>query len=85
MYKTFDEAVDFVEAIQEAIPSEEKVDTVICAPRLYLPTLVVAAEDTDLAIGAQNMHFEDEGAFTGEISPKNAFDNPCRLRDFRAF
>ncbi|MEK4426927.1 triose-phosphate isomerase [Solibacillus sp. FSL K6-1523] len=69
MYKTFDEAVDFVEAIQQAIPSPEKVDAVICAPALYLPTLVVAAEDSSLAIGAQNMHFEDEGAFTGEISP----------------
>ena len=69
MYKTFDEAVDFVEAIQQAIPSPEKVDAVICAASLYLPTLVVAAEDSSLAIGAQNMHFEDEGAFTGEISP----------------
>ncbi|ATP41719.1 triose-phosphate isomerase [Solibacillus sp. R5-41] len=69
MYKTFDEAVDFVEAIQQAIPSPDKVDAVICAPALYLPTLVVAAEDSSLAIGAQNMHFEDEGAFTGEISP----------------
>lgn len=69
MYKTFDEAVDFVEEIQQAIPSPEKIDAVICAPALYLPTLVVAAEDSSLAIGAQNMHFEDEGAFTGEISP----------------
>ena len=69
MYKTFDEAVDFVEAIQQAIPSPEKVDAVVCAPAIYLPTLVVAAEDSSLAIGAQNMHFEDEGAFTGEISP----------------
>lgn len=69
MYKTFDEAVEFVEAVRDAVPSEEKVDAVVCAPALYLPTLVDAAMDTDLAIGAQNMHFENEGAFTGEISP----------------
>ena len=69
MYKTFDEAVDFIEAVQGKIPAEEKVDAVICAPALYLPTLVVAAEESDLAIGAQNMHFEKEGAFTGEVSP----------------
>ena len=69
MYKTFDEAVDFVEAIQQEIPSPDKVDAVICAPALYLPTLVVASEDSSLAIGAQNMHYENEGAFTGEISP----------------
>ncbi|MFJ8236721.1 triose-phosphate isomerase [Ureibacillus sp. NPDC094379] len=69
MYKTFDEAVEFVESVREAIPSDEKVDAVICAPALYLPTLVDLATETDLAIGAQNMHFENEGAFTGEISP----------------
>ena len=69
MYKSFDEAVDFVDAVVGIIPSNDKVDAVICAPAIYLPTLVAATEDTDLAIGAQNMHFEEEGAFTGEISP----------------
>ncbi|MFC5558699.1 triose-phosphate isomerase [Ureibacillus thermophilus] len=70
MYKTFDEAVEFVEAIKDKIPPVEKVDAVVCAPALYLPTLVDIAKETDLAIGAQNMHYEEEGAFTGEISPK---------------
>lgn len=70
MYKTFDEAVEFVGAIKDRIPSENKVDAVVCAPALYLPTLVEIAKETDLAIGAQNMHYEEEGAFTGEISPK---------------
>ena len=69
MYKTFEEAVEFVEAVRDAIPSEDKVDAVICAPALYLPTLVDVATESDLAIGAQNMHYENEGAFTGEISP----------------
>lgn len=69
MYKSFDEAVDFVDAVKERIPSNDKVDSVVCAPFIYLPTLVVSAEDTELAIGAQNMHFESEGAFTGEVSP----------------
>ena len=69
MYKTFDEAVEFVEAVRDAVPSEDKIDAVICAPALYLPTLVDIATETDLAIGAQNMHFENEGAFTGEVSP----------------
>lgn len=69
MFKTFDEAVEFAEIVREKVPSEEKVDAVICAPALYLPTLVDIALETDLAIGAQNMHYENEGAFTGEISP----------------
>ena len=69
MYKTFDEAVEFVETVSDAVPSEEKVDAVICAPAIYLPTLVDIAVESDLAIGAQNMHFENEGAYTGEVSP----------------
>lgn len=69
MYKSFDEAVSFVDSVLDKIPSSEKVDAVICAPALYLPTLVQVASESDLAIGAQNMHYENEGAFTGEISP----------------
>ncbi|GJM69878.1 triosephosphate isomerase [Paenibacillus macerans] len=40
----------------------------VCAPFTNLPALVEAAKGTSIKIGAQNMHFEDEGAFTGEIS-----------------
>ena len=69
MYKSFEEAIQFVDAVQDKIPSNDKVDAVICAPALYLPTLVQVASDADLAIGAQTMHYENEGAFTGEISP----------------
>ena len=69
MYKSFEEACQFVDEVRDMLPSEEQVDAVICAPALYLPTLVEIASDSSLAIGAQNMHFEQEGAFTGEISP----------------
>jgi triosephosphate isomerase (TIM) len=69
MYKSFDEAVEFIDAVKNAIPAEDKVDAVVCAPAIYLPALVVETEETALAIGAQNMHYENEGAFTGEISP----------------
>lgn len=69
MYKNLEQAVQFVEEIKGQLPAAEKVDAVICAPAIFLPTLVQAAKATDLAIGAQNMHFELEGAYTGEISP----------------
>lgn len=69
MYKSFEEACQFVDEVRDMLPSEEQVDAVICAPALYLPTLVDIAADSSLAIGAQNMHYEQEGAFTGEISP----------------
>ena len=45
------------------------MDSVVCAPALFLESLVNIAKGTELGIGAQNMHFEESGAFTGEISP----------------
>lgn len=69
MYKTFDEAVAFVEEVSDKLPTQDKVDAVICSPALYIPTLKAVAADTALAIGAQTMHEAEEGAFTGEISP----------------
>ncbi|WP_102694138.1 triose-phosphate isomerase [Rummeliibacillus pycnus] len=69
MYKTLSEAIDFVDAVKSSVPVADQVDAVICAPALFLPSLVNQAEGTDLAIGAQTMHYENEGAFTGEISP----------------
>lgn len=73
MYKTLSEAIDFVKAVKSSIPSTD-VDSVICAPALFLPTLVKEAEGSNLAIGAQTMHYKEEGAFTGEISPSQLED-----------
>ncbi|MFC4387084.1 triose-phosphate isomerase [Gracilibacillus marinus] len=69
MNKLLGEAVQFVEDTKVKVPSTEKVESVVCAPFPYLPTLVEKAKGTDLAIAAQNMHFEESGAFTGEVSP----------------
>jgi triosephosphate isomerase (TIM) len=69
MNKTLTEARNFVEEVKGLVPSIANVDSVICAPALFLDCLADEAEGTPLAIGAQNMHFEESGAFTGEISP----------------
>lgn len=74
MYKHLNEAVEFVEAVKSSIPNKAQVDSVICAPALFLPTLVEQAKGSNLAIGAQTMHFEKEGAFTGEVSPSQLAD-----------
>ena len=71
MYKTRDEALTFLcelENCAASLPSIEKVDSVICAPFVVLRDLV-KRQGENLRIGAQNMHFEEQGAFTGEISP----------------
>lgn len=69
MHKTVDEAKRFASVVKNAIPSSSEIDAVICAPALALATLVSETDGTDLNIGAQTMHWEKEGAFTGEISP----------------
>lgn len=67
MFKTVSEAKAFFEAVKGKA-EVAGVESVICAPFTNLPALVEAAKGTSIKIGAQNMHFEDEGAFTGEIS-----------------
>ena len=68
MFKTRDEALSFVYAVNEMLPDREVVDSVICAPFIVLRDLV-KRQGENLRIGAQNMHFEESGAFTGEIAP----------------
>lgn len=69
MNKTLGEAVRFVEEVKSSIPSPDKVESIVCAPALFLEKLNSLSKGKDLKIGAQNMHFEENGAFTGEISP----------------
>ena len=68
MFKTRDEALSFVYAVNEMLPDREVVDSVICAAFIVLRDLV-KRQGANLRIGAQNMHFEEKGAFTGEIAP----------------
>lgn len=69
MNKTVSEANTFAEAVKNKIPSNDKVDSVIGSPALFLTDLVNIAKGTDLKISAQNCYFENSGAFTGETSP----------------
>lgn len=70
MNKLAGDGARFVMNIREDVPSEDLVDTVICAPFIHLPFLTEAAREYPIKIGAQNMHFEDSGAYTGEVSPE---------------
>ncbi|KAF9124479.1 hypothetical protein BGX30_000920 [Mortierella sp. GBA39] len=67
MFKTVPEAKTFIEEVKGKV-EVEGVESVICAPFTNLPALVEAVKGTSIKIGAQNLHFEDNGAFTGEIS-----------------
>jgi len=69
MNKTKSEALTFVATTKNSVPASSTVEAVICAPALFLDALVTETAGTDLKIGAQTMHFADNGAYTGEISP----------------
>ncbi len=68
MHKTINEAVQFISDIKEKIQGTD-VEVVICAPFTLLLPLKGAVEGSQIKLAAQNMHWENQGAFTGEISP----------------
>ena len=67
MHKTIAEAIEFVNDIKDKVNNTD-VEAVICAPFTLLKDLKEATKGTNIKIGAQNMHYAEQGAFTGEIS-----------------
>ncbi|MCB6994097.1 triose-phosphate isomerase [bacterium 210820-DFI.6.37] len=69
MFKTGREIVTFAEEFK-ALYQDTDVKTAICAPYVYLGLLKNLFSGTDIKVGAQNAFYEEEGAFTGEVSVK---------------
>lgn len=73
MNKTHFDAIHFVEELGHHLAEfdQERVEVVLCPPFTSLRSVQTTTEDRhqEFGLGAQNMHWEDEGAFTGEISP----------------
>jgi triosephosphate isomerase len=69
MHKTVAEALAFLAALPPRAGAADGVDVALCAPFTDLPALVERAAGSGLGIYAQNMHWEDSGAYTGEVSP----------------
>lgn len=70
MNKTNNEAIDLARRIVLDTKGIEKIDIVICPPFTALAPVYDAIKDSNVRPGAQNMYYEDEGAYTGEISGK---------------
>jgi len=64
---TLGEAIELARAVEGLAPSPDAVTTVICPPTIWLGEVGRAVKG--IAVGAQTMHFEERGAFTGETSP----------------
>ena len=68
MYKTPAEAKAFVEAFLPLVADHSRDEIALFPSPVLLPTVIEAAKGSNVAIGAQNIHFAPEGAFTGETS-----------------
>ena len=73
MNMTPSEAVKLVETLKPLVKNDE-VDVVFCVPAIDIVPVVEATKETNIQVGAENMYFEEKGAYTGEISPNMLVD-----------
>jgi triosephosphate isomerase len=69
MNTKLEEAEDLVRAMLTQLDGIDNVEKVLCPPFISLAAIRELIKGTSVKLGAQNMHFEDKGAYTGEISP----------------
>ncbi len=69
MHKTIAESVDLVRAMRRELNAVETVESVICPTFIAIPSVADALSGTHIAVGAQNMFWAEQGAYTGEIAP----------------
>ena len=73
MHKTPSEAVALVNELKPLVANDE-VDVVFCVPAIDIIPVAEAVKGTNIQVGAENMYFEESGAYTGEISPAMLVD-----------
>ena len=78
MNKTIADAVSFIKEFKKIIKDDKNADIVICPPFTVLQAVANEIKTTNIKLGAQNMHHESSGAFTGEISPLMLKEIGCR-------
>lgn len=77
MYKTLKEGEELVNSLKRDLYDVDAADIVICPPYTLLSYLADMLEAGNIALGAQDLHWETEGAFTGEVSGKMLKDAGC--------
>ncbi len=73
MNMTPSEAVELVNTLKPLVANEE-VDVVFCVPAIDIIPVVEACKGTNIQVGAENMYYEEKGAYTGEIAPNMLTD-----------
>ena len=78
MYKSQEEAFQLASDFKQRIKDVNGVKVVICPPFTSLSSVKRATENSSILLGAQNMHWEEKGAYTGEISPPMLLTAGCK-------
>jgi triosephosphate isomerase (TIM) len=78
MYKTSGEATELLNGIVKGLENIGNKEVVVFPPAVYIREIVNLCKNTSVNVGIQNIYFEKEGAFTGEISPLMAADSGVR-------
>jgi len=78
MYKNLKDGQELAVALRRDLYKIENVDIVICPPFTLLAYLADALETSNIAVGGQDLYWQEEGAFTGEVSPSMLKDAGCR-------
>ncbi|MEA3459522.1 MAG: triose-phosphate isomerase [Chloroflexota bacterium] len=70
MHNTIEEAVALAKEMRDGLDAIKGVEVVLCPPFVALSAVAAVTSDTSIKLGAQNVHWEEEGAYTGEVSPR---------------
>ena len=77
MYKNPSQTRDFFRDFLPMVAGHTRDEIVVCPPYIDLYVAIEAAKGSNVAIGAQDLHWEKEGAYTGEICPSMLLDIGC--------
>lgn len=78
MYKTLGEAIELVNGLKRTLGDISEADIVVCPPNTALDSMSDLVNESNIDLGAQNVHWEKEGAFTGEVSVNMLKDIGCK-------
>ena len=79
MHGRGDQARQLARAVRDGLTGRRGVEVVVCPPFTALPAVAETLHGSAVGLGAQNCHWEDQGAFTGEISPPMLAELGCRM------
>src|SRR5574337_1714466 len=77
MYKTIAEAVEFVSKLKPLVAASAHCEVVVAPPFTALRAVAEAVKGTNIAVAAQNCHWDKEGAHTGDVSPTMLVEAGC--------